>query len=99
MYDPFRNARLALVKYEDGEYRYHLHALGYYVGQQLLADEMAPPYVGNALPLVKVPIGTNVHCIEQHAGETRGGTIARAAGTCATVLAKDEEFVTLKMPS
>eukprot|EP00913_Durusdinium_trenchii_P017681 g16620.t1 len=65
-YDPYRNARICLVKYEDGEMRYILHAVGYYVGQEVISSRDAPIFVGNAVPLDKVPIGTMVHNIEMH---------------------------------
>jgi large subunit ribosomal protein L2 len=98
-YDPFRNARICLVKYEDGEKRYILHAIGYFVGQQVIADEDAPVFVGNAMPLDKIPIGTTVHNVETLPGNMRGGRIARAAGTSCMVLAFDDKYVTLKLPS
>mmetsp|Transcript_114076 Transcript_114076/g.285379 ORF Transcript_114076/g.285379 Transcript_114076/m.285379 type:complete len:422 (-) Transcript_114076:44-1309(-) len=98
-YDPYRNARICLVNYEDGEKRYILHAVGFFVGQQVIADEEAPIYVGNAMPLDKIPVGTQVHNIEMHPCRTKGGRLARAAGTSAIVLAKDEKWVTVKLPS
>mmetsp|Transcript_94854 Transcript_94854/g.267973 ORF Transcript_94854/g.267973 Transcript_94854/m.267973 type:complete len:417 (+) Transcript_94854:127-1377(+) len=96
-YDPFRNARICLVKYEDGEKRYILHGLGYFVGQQVISDEQAPVFVGNAMPLSAVTIGTQVHNIEMQPG--KGGALQRAAGAAATVLSKDYETVTVKLQS
>ena len=96
-YDPFRNARISLVVYTDGEKRYVLHANGLKVGDQIVAGENAPIEVGNALPLSAIPLGTTVHNVELYAG--RGGQIVRAAGASAQVVAKDGEYVALKLPS
>jgi large subunit ribosomal protein L2 len=96
-YDPYRNARICLVKYEDGERRYILHALGFFVGQEVISSEDAPCFVGNAMPLDNVPLGTQVHNI---AMDVYGqGALCRSAGTCATVLSRDEKYVTFKLPS
>merc|ERR1712110_283014 len=70
---------------------------GYYVGQQVISAPDAPVFVGNAMPLDNVPIGTQVHNIEMHAGN--GGQIARSAGNSAMVLSRDNKFVTIKLPS
>jgi large subunit ribosomal protein L2 len=96
-YDPFRNARIALVQYIDGEKRYILHPAGLEVGTIIRAGEDAPIEVGNALPLKSIPLGTTVHNIELQPG--KGGQMARAAGTSAQVAAKDGDYVTLKLPS
>ncbi|MFM2431067.1 MAG: hypothetical protein RLZZ511_2280 [Cyanobacteriota bacterium] len=96
-YDPFRNARIALVQYTDGEKRYILHPVGLQVGTIIRAGEDAPFEVGNALPLKSIPLGTTIHNIELQPG--KGGQMARAAGTSAQVSAKDGDYVTLKLPS
>eukprot|EP00403_Amphidinium_massartii_P011563 CAMPEP_0178410944 /NCGR_PEP_ID=MMETSP0689_2-20121128/21243_1 /TAXON_ID=160604 /ORGANISM="Amphidinium massartii, Strain CS-259" /LENGTH=390 /DNA_ID=CAMNT_0020032141 /DNA_START=46 /DNA_END=1218 /DNA_ORIENTATION=- len=96
-YDPYRNARICLVRYEDGERRYILHAAGMFVGQQIIAADDAMAFVGNAMPLGNVPLGTMVHNVELK--ENSGGRLCKAAGTAAIVLSKDENFVTLKLPS
>merc|ERR1719464_14465 len=96
-YDPYRNTRICLVKYEDGEKRYILYAMGFFVGQQVISAPDAPVFVGNAMPLDNVPIGTMVHNIEQNPGG--GGQISRAADTSAIVLSRDEKYVTIKLPS
>lgn len=96
-YDPFRNARIALVQYTDGEKRYILHPAGLEVGTIIRAGEDAAIEVGNALPLKNIPLGTVVHNIELQPG--KGGQMARAAGTSAQVAAKDGDYVTLKLPS
>lgn len=96
-YDPNRNARIALLHYQDGEKRYILHPVGLQVGTTIQAGENAPIEVGNALPLKDIPLGTIVHNIELVAG--RGGQMARAAGASAQVAAKEGDYVTLKLPS
>lgn len=96
-YDPNRNARIALLHYQDGEKRYILHPVGLTVGTTVIAGEDAPFEVGNALPLSKMPLGTTVHNVELTPG--RGGQIVRAAGTSAQVVAKEGNYVTLRLPS
>jgi len=96
-YDPYRNTRICLVKYEDGERRYILYAMGFFVGQQIISAPDAPIFVGNAMPLDQVPIGTMVHNIEMWPGQ--GGQLSRAAGTSALVLSRDSKMVTIKLPS
>jgi large subunit ribosomal protein L2 len=96
-YDPNRTANLALIHYTDGEKRYILHPEGLKVGETILAGREAEAKLGNALPLVKMPIGTVIHNIELTAG--RGGQIVRGAGTSAILLAKEGIHVTIKLPS
>lgn len=96
-YDPNRNARIALLYYTDGEKRYILHPNGLEVGSTVIAGEDAPFDIGNAMPLAKIPLGSQVHNIELVAG--KGGQIVRAAGTSAQVVAKDGDYVALKLPS
>lgn len=96
-YDPNRNARIALVSYEDGEKRYILAPAGIEVGATIIAGIDAPFEIGNALPLEKIPLGTEVHNIELQIG--RGGQIVRAAGGSAQVVAKEGNYVTIKLPS
>ncbi|KPQ40489.1 MAG: 50S ribosomal protein L2 [Phormidium sp.] len=96
-YDPNRNARIALLHYLDGEKRYILHPTGLAVGTRIISGPEAPIEVGNALPLANIPLGTTVHNVELNPG--RGGQIVRAAGTSAQVVAKEGNFVTLKLPS
>ncbi len=96
-YDPFRNARIALVQYTDGEKRYVLHPVGLQVGTIIRAGEGVPFEVGNAMPLKSIPLGTTIHNIELQPG--KGGQMARAAGASAQVSAKDGDYVTLKLPS
>ena len=96
-YDPNRTARLALLKYEDGEKRYILCPDGLSVGAKVVASETAEPAVGNCLPLGRIPLGTNVHNVELVPG--RGAKIVRTAGSAAQVMSRDGGYVTLRMPS
>jgi large subunit ribosomal protein L2 len=96
-YDPNRNARLALLFYQDGEKRYILHPAGLKVGTTIQAGADAPIEVGNALPLEKIPLGTIVHNVELQPG--KGAQMVRAAGAQAQVAAKEGDYVTLKLPS
>lgn len=96
-YDPNRNARIALVRYEDGEKRYILQPRGLQVGDTILSDLQAPILVGNALPLRNIPLGAQVHNVEFQPGS--GGQLARSAGSSVEILAKEGNFVTLRLPS
>nr|WCH56363.1 ribosomal protein L2 [Hypnea sp.] len=96
-YDPNRNARIALLHYTDGEKRYILHPRSLQVGDKISSGPNAKIEVGNCLPLSKIPLGTAVHNIEITPG--KGGQIVRAAGTYAQIVAKDGNFITLKLPS
>ena len=96
-YDPNRNARIALLHYTDGEKRYILHPKKLEVGAIVQSGPDAPIEIGNALPLSNIPLGTTVHNVELIPG--RGGQIVRSAGASAQIVAKEGNFVTLKMPS
>ena len=96
-YDPNRNARIALLHYEDGEKRYILHANNVNVGDKIMSGTEASLSIGNNLPLEKIPLGTSIHNIELI--PNRGGQIVRAAGTSAKILAKEGDYVTLRLPS
>ncbi|MBK7703415.1 MAG: 50S ribosomal protein L2 [bacterium] len=96
-YDPNRSARIALLSYADGEKRYILWPNGLKVNDTVLAGEAATFNVGNSLPLHRVPLGTLVHNVELQIG--RGGQIVRSAGSFAQVLAKEGDYVTLRLPS
>ncbi len=96
-YDPNRNARIALLFYQDGEKRYILAPAGLEVGAIVSAGENAPFEIGNALPLGRIPLGTEVHNIELVPG--KGGQMVRAAGGFAQVVAKEGDYVTLRLPS
>ena len=96
-YDPNRNARIALVEYQDGEKRYILAAAGLTVGTEVISGPDSPIEIGNALPLSKIPLGETIHNVELRVG--RGGQIVRAAGTAAKVMAKEGNYVTIGLPS
>ncbi|MBE9190136.1 50S ribosomal protein L2 [Gloeocapsopsis crepidinum LEGE 06123] len=96
-YDPNRNARIALLYYQDGEKRYIIQPNGLKVGQTVISGPDAPFEDGNALPLSRIPLGTTVHNVELYPG--RGAQIVRAAGASAQVVAKEGNYVTLKLPS
>jgi large subunit ribosomal protein L2 len=96
-YDPNRSARIALVEYADGEKRYILHPKGLAVGDTVVAGPGADVRVGNAMPLREVPLGTAVHNVELKPG--KGGQMARSAGTSVQVVAKEGDYVTLRMAS
>lgn len=96
-YDPNRTADLAFLKYSDGERRYILCPEGLRVGDQVVSGEKVEIKVGNALSLANIPVGTVVHNIELHPG--RGGQIVRSAGAGAAVVAQENGYTQLKMPS
>ncbi len=96
-YDPNRSARIALVEYADGEKRYILHPKGLAVGDTVVSGPGADVRTGNALPLREVPLGTSVHNVELTPG--RGGQMARSAGVSLEVVAKEGDYVTLRMAS
>jgi large subunit ribosomal protein L2 len=96
-YDPNRNARIALIHYIDGEKRYILHPKNINVGDRIMSGSGSSVTIGNSLPLEEIPLGTSIHNIELI--PNRGGQIVRAGGTSAKILAKEGEYVTLRLPS
>ena len=96
-YDPNRTAHIALLCYADGERRYIIAPKGMKVGEQLMTGRDAPIKVGNTLPLRNVPIGSTVHCIEMRPG--KGAQIARAAGSSAQLIAREQGYATLRLRS
>ena len=96
-YDPNRSARIALLAYVDGEKRYIVAPLGLMVGATVMSGPQADIRVGNTRPLDAIPLGTSVHNIELHSGH--GGQLVRAAGTSAQVMAKEGDYVHLRLPS
>ncbi len=96
-YDPNRSARLALIFYADGEKRYILAPDGLGVDSQIMAGPDAPVAVGNAIPLSQIPTGTQIHCVEMQPG--RGGQLGRSAGTAIRLMARDQGYALLRMPS
>lgn len=96
-YDPNRSARIALIEYADGEKRYVLHPKGLAVGDVLMSGPGADIRVGNAVPLREIPLGTAVHNVELRPG--KGGQLARSAGTSVQIVAKEGDYVTVRMAS
>jgi len=96
-YDPNRNANIALINYDDGEKRYILHPEKLKIGDFIYAGNTKELSIGNALPLEYIPLGTDVHNIELFPG--KGGQIVRSAGTSAKILAKENNFVVLRLSS
>jgi len=96
-YDPNRSARIALIKYTDGEMSYILAPDGLRVGSRVTAGDKVAPDLGNALPLRAIPLGTNIHNIELMPG--RGGQIARSAGQQAILNNLEGGYALVKMPS
>jgi large subunit ribosomal protein L2 len=96
-YDPNRSANIALVVYADGEKRYILHPKGLAVGDQVMSGPQADVRTGCAIPLELAPLGTAVHNVELKPG--KGGQMARSAGASVQVMAKEGDYVTLRLPS
>ena len=96
-YDPNRNARIALLHYEDGTKKYILSPRSLKVGMSIYSGSNVPIEIGNAMPLEFIPLGSIIHNVELTLG--KGGQIARAAGAYAQLIAKEGDFVTLKLPS
>jgi large subunit ribosomal protein L2 len=96
-YDPNRSARIALIHYADGEKRYILWPVGLKVGDTVMSGPEAEIRPGNALPLRRIPLGTAVHNVELSLN--RGGQLVRSAGSSAQVMAKEERYVLVRLPS
>jgi len=96
-YDPNRSANIALLFYADGEKRYILAPKGLNVGDVLTSGKDADIKVGNALPIVNIPVGSLIHNIELHPG--KGGQIARSAGVSAQILGREENYVLVRLGS
>lgn len=96
-YDPNRSAHIALLKYMDGERRYILAPRGLKPGAKVQSGSLVPIKTGNALPLRNMPLGSTVHNVEMRPG--KGGQLARSAGAAVQVLAKEGEYVTLRLRS
>ena len=96
-YDPNRSARIALIKYADGDWRYIIAPLNLTLGDTIISSETAEIKVGNSLPLGKMPAGTQVHNIEMTLG--KGGQIVRSAGGAARIQASEGRYTLLRLPS
>jgi len=96
-YDPNRSARLALIQYLDGEKAYIIAPQKLAVGDQIIAANSADIKPGNCLPLRYIPVGTDIHAVELTVG--KGAQVGRSAGTKVTLMAKEGDWATLRMPS
>ncbi|MDD6879417.1 MAG: 50S ribosomal protein L2 [bacterium] len=96
-YDPNRSANIALINYIDGEKRYIIAPKGLTVGTEILSGENVDIKVGNALPIMNIPVGTVVHNIELKPG--KGGELARSAGTSAQILGREGNYVMIRLSS
>jgi large subunit ribosomal protein L2 len=96
-YDPNRTSNIALIFYKDGEKRYILAPKGLEVDMWVESGEKADILVGNALPLINIPVGTVVHNIELYPG--KGGQLVRSAGTSAQILGREERYVLVRLVS
>ena len=96
-YDPNRSAFIALIEYKGGEKRYIIAPDKLKVGDKVVAGPGSEPNVGNALPLSEIPLGSDIHAIEMTPG--RGASLARSAGTSATLMGREGKYVVVKLPS
>ncbi len=96
-YDPNRNAYIALVEYSDGEKRYILSPEGLKIKDEIVSGSRTEIKVGNAMPLANIPLGIEVHNVELYPG--RGGQMVKGAGTSALIIAREGQFVHVKLPS
>ena len=96
-YDPNRTANIALINYADGEKRYIIAPKGLEVGAVIESGENADIKIGNALPIMNIPVGTMIHNIELRPG--KGGELARSAGTSAQILGRENDYVMIRLSS
>ncbi|MEO0093692.1 MAG: 50S ribosomal protein L2 [candidate division WOR-3 bacterium] len=96
-YDPNRSARIALLSYKDGEYRYILAPEGLRPGDEVLAGRNVPIRIGNAMPLSDIPVGVEIHNLQLY--PNYNSYLVRSAGTSAQILAKEENYAVIKLPS
>ncbi|EUB16432.1 MULTISPECIES: 50S ribosomal protein L2 [Shuttleworthella] len=96
-YDPNRTANIALIVYADGQKAYILAPAGLTDGMTVMNGENAEIRVGNCLPIEKIPVGTMIHNIELYPG--KGGQLVRSAGNAAQLMAKENGYATLRLPS
>ncbi len=96
-YDPNRSANIALIEYQDGERRYILAPVGLTDGDVVVSGPEADIVVGNALPLRNIPVGTSIHNIELKQG--KGGQLVRSAGNSAQLMAKEDNYAIVRLPS
>jgi len=96
-YDPNRSANIALINYSDGEKRYIIAPKGLTVGMKIVSGEKVDVKVGNAMPIMNIPVGTTIHNIELSLG--KGGQLARSAGQSAQILGREDKYVLIRLSS
>ena len=96
-YDPNRSANIALLNYKDGEKKYIIAPKGLEVGNVVESGEMVDIKVGNAMPIMNIPVGTTIHNIEMKPG--KGAQIARSAGASAQILGREDKYVLIRLSS
>ena len=96
-YDPNRSANIALIQYEDGEKAYILAPVGLTDGDKVISGEKADIKPGNCMPIANIPVGTLIHNIELNPGQ--GGKMVRAAGQSAQLMAKEDKYAHIRLPS
>ena len=96
-YDPNRSANIALINYIDGEKRYIIAPKGLKVGMEIYSGEKTDIKIGNALPIMNIPVGTLIHNIELHPG--KGGQLVRSAGSSAQILGREDKYVLVRLTS
>ncbi len=96
-YDPNRSARIALIQYVDGEKRYIIWPVGLKVGETVMSGPEAEIKPGNALPMTNIPLGTVIHNLEMNKG--KGAQLVRGAGGAAQLLAREENYAMVRLPS
>ena len=96
-YDPNRSANIALINYRDGEKRYIIAPKDLTVGSIVESGAEADIKIGNALPLMNIPVGTTIHCIELQPG--KGASLCRSAGTSAQILGREDKYVLIRLQS
>ena len=96
-YDPNRSANIALITYKDGEKAYIIAPKGLTVGTVIESGENVDIKVGNALPIMNIPVGTVIHNIELRPG--KGASLARSAGASAQILGREEKYVLIRLGS
>ena len=96
-YDPNRSANIALINYVDGEKKYIIAPKGLKVGMEIISGEKTDIKIGNALPIMNIPVGTLIHNIELHPG--KGGQLVRSAGSSAQILGREDKYVLVRLTS
>ncbi|OGK20590.1 50S ribosomal protein L2 [Candidatus Roizmanbacteria bacterium RIFCSPHIGHO2_02_FULL_37_13b] len=96
-YDPNRTANISLVEYKDGVRKYILHVEGQMIGDKIISSSIVEVKIGNAMFLKNIPLGTQIHNVELYPGQ--GGALIKSAGSSGVVIAKDEKYADIKLPS